>query len=175
MRFIVSPRFSEQWIQLLFDRFFTGIKGNHAFRIMGSKEQWLPGISLTIHIGIIRIVRIEILDPAAIGNLSAPKARTRVKQILIIAGTFHQCFINTFISQLLSQQSGRIIIVCIFHSLCYSGFVFIPGRDIGGILFCNPSLFDVFIQIWPAAFSRDSGIIHQQFISPVQIEVLQAT
>ena len=95
---IVSPRLGKERVEFLFNGLFAGIKGNHTFRIMGSEEQRLPSIRFTIHIGIIRIIRIEIFDPTAIGYLSTPETGTRIKQVLIVIGTIHQSLICTVIT-----------------------------------------------------------------------------
>ena len=156
---ISAPRLGEQRVQLAFGGTLAAVERHRPFGVVGSKEQGVPGISFAVLISEVGIVGLEVLNPRAVGNLSAPEARLAVEQRLVVHGAPQQLLLRLLLAQLAGDEGRGIIVVGILHGLRHRRLVLVPGRHVRGVLLRNPSLAQVLVQVRSSSPTRPEGII----------------
>ena len=173
-RFVLSPGLAEEGVEFLLDGLVAGIEGNHAFRVVGSEEEALPGVGLAVHVGVVGIVGVEVLDPLAAGYLAAPEACGGVEEVLVVACAAHEELVVLLVAEDLGELGYGIVVVGVFLGLGDGCLVLVFCRDVGGVFLCYPSLADILVEEGTAASSWDGGIAEEELVGALEVEALDA-
>lgn len=108
---VASPWLREQRVELGFHRLFARIETEHALYVMRRIEEVVPCVGLPVHVLEIRIIRVELLDPAPVGDTSAVESGRRVEHILVVLRMVHEQTVVVHIPQLLGYEGGGVVVV----------------------------------------------------------------